>query len=302
MKVKESWFMNDSAAILKALKPENDFFIGLDSDGCTFDTMEIKHKECFCPVFINHFNLQAVSKYAREAWEFVNLYSRTRGINRFLALLRALDLLSVREDVNRRNQKIQSMNSLRKWVQTESRLGNPALKNMIENNPEAELVALYDWSLEVNETVKRVVHNIPPFSFVKESLDKMSTSADIIVVSQTPEEALNREWKEHGIDSYVKIIAGQEMGTKTEHILYAAKGKYDDNKILMIGDAPGDYKAAKDNNSLFFPIVPGQEEESWEFFYNEGMDRFFNGTFSGQYEKELIDEFFLHLPELPDWK
>jgi phosphoglycolate phosphatase-like HAD superfamily hydrolase len=294
--------MNDPSAILKALKPENNFFIGIDSDGCTFDTMEIKHKECFCPVFINNFNLQSVSKYAREAWEFVNLYSRTRGINRFLALLRTLDLLAERADVRRRNQKIPPMNSLRKWVETESKLGNPALKNLIDNNPDSELVALYDWSLEVNETVKRIVHNIPPFPFVKESLDKMNTSADIIVVSQTPEEALNREWLEHGIDSYVKIIAGQEMGTKTEHIRYAAKGKYDDDKILMVGDAPGDYKAAKDNNSLFFPIVPGQEEKSWEHFYNEGLDRFFKGTFSGQYENKLIDDFFLHLPELPDWK
>ena len=71
--------MSDPSQVLKDLKPAKEFFIGIDSDGCVFDTMEIKHKECFAPMFIKHFDLQAVSKYAREVWEFVNLYSKTRG-------------------------------------------------------------------------------------------------------------------------------------------------------------------------------------------------------------------------------
>ena len=59
---------------LRQFQPKHEFFIGLDSDGCVFDSMEIKHKECFAPVFIKHWRLQAASKYARAAWEFVNLY------------------------------------------------------------------------------------------------------------------------------------------------------------------------------------------------------------------------------------
>ncbi|MBD3240838.1 MAG: HAD family hydrolase, partial [Chitinivibrionales bacterium] len=61
---------------LKQHRPAADFFIGIDSDGCVFDSMELKHKECFCPQFVNHFDVQPVSKYAREVWGFVNLYSR----------------------------------------------------------------------------------------------------------------------------------------------------------------------------------------------------------------------------------
>ena len=41
-----------------------EYLVCIDSDGCAFDTMEIKHKECFCPAYINYFGLQAVSKYA----------------------------------------------------------------------------------------------------------------------------------------------------------------------------------------------------------------------------------------------
>src|SRR6187455_3230478 len=79
--------MSDPAQLLRDLQPTKEFFIGIDSDGCVFDSMEIKHKECFAPMFIKHFNLQAVSKYAREVWEFVNLYSKTRGANRFRRFL-----------------------------------------------------------------------------------------------------------------------------------------------------------------------------------------------------------------------
>jgi len=72
----------DVAEPLAALQPKHDAFIGIDSDGCAFDSMEIKHKECFIPNIIKHWDLQPVSKYAREAAEFVNLYSKWRGINR----------------------------------------------------------------------------------------------------------------------------------------------------------------------------------------------------------------------------
>ena len=38
-----------AAKPLADLQPQQPFFVGIDSDGCAFDTMEIKHKECFCP-------------------------------------------------------------------------------------------------------------------------------------------------------------------------------------------------------------------------------------------------------------
>jgi phosphoglycolate phosphatase-like HAD superfamily hydrolase len=123
-----------------------------------------------------------------------------------------------------------------------------------------------------------------------------------MVVSQTPYEALKREWEENKIDSFIIMIAGQEHGTKAEHLKYAAKGKYPGEKILMIGDANGDLKAAKSNGALFFPINPGREEESWEKLYKEGLDRFFAGHYKGGYEEELIREFETYLPEHPHWK
>ena len=86
---------------LKNLTPSKSFFAGVDSDGCAFPTMEVKHKECFIPLIVKHWKLQPVSRYAREAAEFVNLYSKWRGINRFPALVMAFDLLAERPEVTR---------------------------------------------------------------------------------------------------------------------------------------------------------------------------------------------------------
>jgi hypothetical protein len=102
--------------------------------------------------------------------------------------------------------------------------------------------------------------------------------------------------------SYVKLIAGQEHGTKTQQIETAAKGKYPNNKILMIGDANGDIIAARENNILFFPIIPGKEDKSWERFIIEGFERFITGKFAGSYESSLISEFKKSLPDTPPWR
>ncbi len=291
-----------SKEILKNFKPEKEFFVGIDSDGCAFPTMELKHKECFIPNIVKYWGFQPISKYAREAAEFVNLYSKWRGINRFPALLKVFDLLKERPEVQRSIVTIPDAKPLREWVERETALGNPALKKEVERTNDPFLKKALQWSEAVNETIADMVVGVPPFPGVKESLEKLQGKADIIVVSATPGEALEREWKEHGIDKYVRIIAGQEMGTKKEHLSLAAAGKYPENKILMVGDAPGDLRSAKAINALFYPINPGHEEESWERFYKEAIDKFFNGTYAGDYEKKLIEDFEKLLPETPPWK
>ena len=113
------------------LTPKHDYLVGIDSDGCAFDTMELKHKECFIPNIINYWELQGVSKYAREAAEFVNLYSKSRGINRFPALVEALEWLQKRPEVKARGVKVDIPQSLRDWIKRETKLGNPALEKEV---------------------------------------------------------------------------------------------------------------------------------------------------------------------------
>ena len=290
----------DPAQILREFKPAKEFFIGIDSDGCIFDSMEIKHKECFAPMFIKYFDLQAVSKYAREVWEFVNLYSKDRGANRFPALTKAVQLLGVRPQVQARGVKMPDLAALDEWIKRETKLGNATLNAEVKNGNRG-LERIKRWSDAVNAQIADIVKGVPPFPLVRECLEKINQKSDAMCISQTPAEALQREWAEHGIDTFVRIIAGQEMGTKTEHLKFAAAGRYGANKILMIGDAPGDYKAARANNALFFPVNPGNEENSWKRLCDEALDRFFAGSYAGDYESNLVKEFDACLPEKPAW-
>ncbi|NQT84538.1 hypothetical protein HQ563_16065 [bacterium] len=61
-------------------------------------------------------------------------------------------------------------------------------------------------------------------------------------------------------------------------------------------------RAARANDALFFPVNPGGEDKSWERFFNEASERFFSGTYAGDYEAQLIAEFETYLPETPPWK
>jgi len=287
---------------LKALEKKREGVVGIESEGCAFDTMEIKHKECFIPNIINHWELQPVSRLAREAAEFVNLYSQWRGINRFPALTMVFDLLADRDEAVERGYQSPQVDSLREWIETETRLGNPALEQKVAGTHDAVLTKALKWSRAVNETVGNIVRNVPPFPHVRESLAKLFDVVDIMVVSATPNEALKREWEEHDIAGFTRMICGQEMGSKKEHLQYGAGGKYEAGKVLMVGDAPGDMKAAKANDMLFFPVIPGQESQSWQRFAEEAADRFLAGEYAGDYEKSLIDEFLGHLPSIPPWK
>ena len=292
--------MNDPAQVLRDFEPGHGFFIGIDSDGCVFDSMEIKQKECFAPMFIKHHGLQAVSKYAREVWEFVNLYSKTRGINRFPALVRALGLLRERHEAQARDAKVPSYPALDEWIGRETKLGNATLATEVERGNNG-LAKVKVWSDAVNAQIAEIVHGVPPFPLVRDCLSQALGQADLMVISQTPCDALEREWAEHDLARFVQAIAGQEMGTKTEHLQFATTGKYPADKVLMIGDAPGDHKAAKANGVLFYPILPGREEASWERLHSEALGRFFDGTYAGDYEASLFAEFDASLPEHPSW-
>jgi len=292
----------DHVEQLKAILKRKDFFVGIDSDGCAFDTMEIKHKECFIPNIINSWDLQAVSRFAREAAEFVNLYSQWRGINRFPALVMVFDLLADWDQPLARGYKAPQVDSLRRWIEEETRLGNPALEAKVKEGRDPVLARALEWSKAVNESVAKMVRNVPPFPYVRESLKRLESQADIMVVSATPGEALEREWQEHDIARYAQMICGQEMGSKKEHLQYGAKGKYEAGRILMVGDAPGDMKAAKANDVLFFPIDPGDESASWQRLCEEGIDRFLAGRYRGDYEEGLIEAFMAYLPSTPPWE
>jgi phosphoglycolate phosphatase-like HAD superfamily hydrolase len=292
----------EAAHVLIDFKPRQAFFVGIDSDGCAFDAMELKHKECFTPTIIKVWGLQPVSKYARETCEYVNLYSKTRGLNRWIALVRVFDLLRERPEVIARNAQVPKGDKIKEFIASGSPLSHKGLVEYTAQHPDPELERAVVWSKTVDDAIEDMVHGVPPFPYVRESLQKMQGKIDLMVVSATPVEALKREWGEHGLAQYMSVIAGQEMGTKKQHLQFAAKGKYPDDHILLIGDAPGDRDSAKGVGVLYYPINPGYEDRSWKRFHAEALGKFLDGTYAGAYEAALIAEFEKLLPDTPPWK
>ncbi|MDD5482857.1 MAG: HAD family hydrolase [Kiritimatiellae bacterium] len=287
---------------LARFKPEHDFFVGIDSDGCVFPTMELKQKKCFHRVIIRHWKLQEIEKHLRETAEFVNLYSIYRGRNRFVNLLLTFDLLRRRPEVAAAKVKLPELKSLKNFIASGAPLSNAELARAVKNSGDEELRSVLQWSRKINAVVAATVKNVRPFRWAVKSLRKIKKNADVICVSQTPATALAREWKEHNLTDFVRVIAGQELGTKAEHIRLAAGNRYGRDKILMIGDAPGDRRAAAENHACFYPVNPGREEESWKRFYKESFGKFLDGTYGGDYENRLIRQFEKFLPAAPKWK
>ena len=221
----------DPAQPLKEFQPTSEFFLGIDSDGCVFDTMGIKHRECFCPWTIACFGLQPVAVAARECKDFADLVSQTRGANRYKRLKRILaELLPAHPTVRARRFKVPQLPYYFAWVDDPgSTLSHDGLKQALgkaDGDARRELEQVLGWSERVDWAVAKIVTNVPPLPFVRESLQKMQGRADVIVVSATPGATVVREWNEHDLARYVALIAGQEMGTKAQHLQYATKGRY----------------------------------------------------------------------------
>ena len=266
--------------------------------------MELKHKECFCPATVNVWDLQPVSKYARKAAEFVNLYSRSRGWNRFPALVRTLDILFDRPEAKEVGIEKPELSSLRAWIDSTPTLSSPALRRYCEENgiEDEVLLRACRWGEEVDDNIRRIVRNIRPFPNVKSALGRISEQADIVVVSATPNEALTRELTACGIMDFFSYVAGQETGTKTESIRLAMSDRYPANHVLKVGDAASDLNAAQSNGVLFYPIVPGKENDSWKELEQNVLTSFISGAYQGKKMSGYIDAFLASLPDAATWE
>lgn len=287
---------------LRSLVPLHDAFVGIDSDGCVFDSMVEKQCVHFHPLIIEFWNFERIERELRETAEFVNLGSVWRGRNRFFALLKTFELLADRADVKSSGIPLPDLAAIRAYVDSGVALGNPSLEDAVRRGGSPELRRMLDWSLAVNRDIDARTEPIHPFPGAIEALGRIASVADSMVVSQTPEAALVSEWHQHGIDKQVRLIAGQELGSKAEQIRLAAKGKYPQNRILLIGDAPGDLEAAREAGVCFYPIVPGREADCWKRLIEDVLEQFLAGRYNSNCEMNLVDAFLKALPALPPWK
>ncbi len=99
---------------------------------------------------------------------------------------------------------------------------------------------------------------------------------------------------------FVGAICGQEIGTKKE-ILAVAK-KYPANHTLMIGDAPGDHKAALGEQRLVLPDQSRRRRGKLEAALSTKASTASSAARSpASTSSKLLDEFDRYLPSKPPW-
>lgn len=268
---------------LKDFQKNRDFLVCVDSDGCAMDTMDIKHEKAFCPCLIQVFGLQEYADFITPYWMDVNLFSATRGVNRFKGMLMTFEALE------KKGVEIPHLKEIAHWVNTAKELSNPNLEAEIAAGNTA-LEKVLEWSLTVNKTIHELPQDDKPFAGVEEGLKAAHLVADTAVVSSANAGAIHSEWNRHGLAQYMDIMLGQEVGTKAACIKELTQGRYEPTKVLMVGDALGDLDAAQKNGVLFYPILVGKEEESWKRLAEEALPKLLHGTYQGAYQEQLIRE------------
>jgi len=259
------------------------YLVCIDSDGCAIDSMEIKHRRCFGPCMIDEFGLEAWRDELLDHWNQINLYSMTRGINRFLGLEILL------REVDSTYLSIDGLDAYSAWCRQTSVFSNTAIEAMCGSHPVFSKVLA--WSQAVNRSIEGISDEICPFDGVKEALHTMHACANIAIVSSANPQAVRDEWTRFGFMNCVDHVMAQDAGTKSDCIRKLLSLGYTCDHVLMIGDAPGDAKAAQENGVLYYPILAGNETASWKQLREEAFPRLIENRFGEAYQKQLIEAF-----------
>lgn len=263
-----------------------DFLVCVDSDGCAMDTMDVKHIEAFGPEAVNTWDLHSIKDRFLKVWNDINLYTQTRGINRFKGVVVTFAALE------KEGLEMPDISSFKKWTETTSELSAPSLQKEIEKTGNEQLKKALAWSHAVNRAIEeKLAGKDKPVEGAKEGLEAAQNVANVAIVSSANGAAVLDEWTRHELAPHVDVMLGQEAGTKAYCIQEMKKFGFEDTHVLMVGDAPGDLEAAKKNDVLYYPILVGKEKFSWDRFQNEALGKFLDGTFQGEYQEQLIKEF-----------
>ena len=265
-------------SIFDTFERKHDFLICVDSDGCVMDTMNCKHFHCFGPCMVTEWGLEAWEGAILDRWNEINLFSMTRGINRFKGLTKAL------AEIHSRYTPIAGIDFLVAWAENAPALSNDALAKAIADSQIAEekvvLTKALNWSKAVNAAIVALPEELKvPYAGAGEGLAAAHAFADVAMVSSANRDAVEEEWGKFGLLQHTDIVLAQDVGSKAACIAAMLRYGYQADKVLMIGDAPGDCDAAERNGVHYYPILVNREKESWE----EAIAVAFGKLRSGEY-------------------
>ena len=275
---------------LSEYKKKKEFLVCVDSDGCAMDTMDIKHIRCFGPCMVEEWGLGQWKEEILKRWNEMNLYTMTRGINRYKGLSMAL------QEINEKYTPIEDLDTLVQWAKDSPELSNAALQRAIDSMDSISLKKALSWSKAVNESINSLPEEEKvPFKGVREALAFAHDKVDVAIVSSANPDAVLEEWKRFGLLEHTDIVLAQDAGSKAFCIGELLKAGYDKEHVLMCGDAPGDMDAAEQNGVFFYPILVRHEKESWKEFREAAVEKLLDGTYGEDYQQKKTEAFLDNL-------
>jgi phosphoglycolate phosphatase-like HAD superfamily hydrolase len=197
------------------------------------------------------------------------------------------------EEVNATIKPIEGLQVFKNWVNSTQEFSNASLQREIDKNDNICLRKAISWSNNLNNAIEGLTDDEKkPFAGVKQTLESCHKLANIAIVSSANGGAVRDEWYKYGLAEHVDVILTQEMGDKAYCISAMQSKGYCKDKVLMVGDAVGDLKAAESSGVLFYPILVGKEEASWQNLLNEAVPKLVNGSFDKTYQKQLIERLY----------
>ena len=280
-------------SVFDSFQRKHDYLVCVDSDGCVMDTMNCKHFHCFGPCMVAQWGLEAWSNAILERWNVINLFSMTRGINRFKGLAIAL------KEIDAQYTRIAGIDALVHWAETAPALSNDAVAAAAEAavDPDAKLILskALSWSKAVNAAIVNLDEALKvPYVGAKEGLAAAHSFADVAMVSSANRDAVEEEWGKFGLLTYTDIVLAQDVGSKAACIREMLKFGYDLDKVIMIGDAPGDCDAAQKNGVYYYPILVNHEKDSWDEAIAVAFPKLQSGEYA-TYGAEMKQKFLHNL-------
>lgn len=268
-----------------------EYLVCVDSDGCAMDTMDIKHFRCFGPCMVEEWALEEWAQPILARWNEINLYTMTRGVNRFKGLAMALD------EINAQYTAIEGLDELKAWAASAPELSNGALEKALPAAQGPCLAKALSWSKKVNAAINALPESEKkPFDGAAAGLAAAHAAADVAVVSSANREAVEEEWARCGLLGSVDVLCCQDAGSKAACIAQLKAKGYAPDHILMVGDAPGDKAAAEKNGVWFYPILVRHEAESWAELVSTALARLTSGAYA-PYGEALAEKFLANLGE-----
>ena len=280
-------------SIFDSFVKKHEYLICVDSDGCVMDTMNCKHFHCFGPCMVTEWGLEEWKDEIIKRWNEINLFSMTRGINRFKGLAIALS------EIHEKYKPITGVAHLQLWADTAPALSNDSVAAAAANAECDDAKTVFQkalsWSKAVNTSIVALPEELKiTYAGAKEGLAAAHTFADVAMVSSANRDAVEEEWGKFGLLEHTDIVLAQDIGSKAACIAQMLKFGYDRKKVLMIGDAPGDCDAAEKNNVWYYPILVNHEKSSWDEAISTAFSKLQSGEYA-EYEVQKKKDFLANL-------